>query len=269
MEYKFGFNYQEYGNCGQYALLNSLLLLGIPISVKDAHKVTNTTRLKALWEGTDCKKIIKGIKKYGCKPAAYTLHDDAKLKTKIDTHLEAGNSIILCIENYEHYCVLAGKKNKKYCWIDSADANIIGCSDWTAIEQWMNCEGEYYFIAVIPPKFSKPISEINELFKLSRNDIELFNNYGYLLRDLLDIISEPRTAGKRIAMETLLKQSGENIIESIEFLYHYTKRSSLEKLLKSFITISRLHMLTVLVDGENDVLARLTAMLTMYAMGIT
>ncbi|MBI2419805.1 MAG: hypothetical protein HYV28_18225 [Ignavibacteriales bacterium] len=268
MDKKYGYNYQENGNCGQYALLNALLVLGIPISVKDAHRTTKVTRLKALWKGTEPEKIILGIKKYGCKAKPYTLTKEKEFKAKVESLLEQRIPIIACVDDYEHYVVLAGIQENKYFWIDSAHADIIGCSAWSDIESWMNCNGEYYFIAVIGPKFCKPVLEINQLLKLSRKNSTLFNNYGYMLRDLLDIINEPKTPGKRISAEEFLETVVKTVVDSIVLLYYYANRKKLERKLQDYISIAHLHRFTVLIDEEGAILARLTTVMTMTALGI-
>ncbi|MDR3665583.1 MAG: hypothetical protein P4L35_01955 [Ignavibacteriaceae bacterium] len=271
MDKKYGFNYQEHGNCGQYALLNALLLLGIPISVKDAHHITRVSRLKALWEGTEPEKIIRGIKKYGCRAEPFSSNDEQKLKVKVDAYLQANIPLIVCVDDYEHYAVLAGKINNKYYWIDSADSHIMGHSPWTDIRDWLESSEEddcYYFIAVIPPKNNNVLNDIDKLLKISRKNEDLFNNYGYLLRDLLDVIGDQGSSGKRVLLAEFLARHRNKALSSIEELYYYTDTKELEQILRGYITIATLHNLTIAVENEIDVLARLTVMVTMYAVGI-
>jgi len=271
LDKKFGFNYQEHGNCGQYAFLNTLLLLSIPISVKDAHKKTQVTRLKAIWEGTEPEKIIRGIKKYGCSAKPITCNDEKKLKEKIDAYLEAGIPLIVCVDDYEHYAVLSGKINKKYYWIDSADSDIIGHSSWSEIAEWLESSEEdekYYCIAVIPPKQNNALTDIDKLLKISRKDEDLFNNYGYLLKDLLDIVDDQGSSGKRVPVAEFLIKYQHKVIGSIEELYYYTNKKELKQIMKDYITLAELHNLMLAADDELDVLARLTVMVTMYAVGV-
>jgi hypothetical protein len=271
MDKKYGFNYQEHGNCGQYALLNSLLLLGIPISVNDAHHITRVSRLKALWEGTKPEKIIRGIKKYGCRAEPFSSNDEKKLKVKVDSYLESGIPLIVCVEDYEHYAVLSSKINNKYYWIDSADEDIIGHSSWSEITDWLESSEEdecYYFIAVIPPKNNNVLKDIDKLLKISRKNEDLFNNYGYLLRDLLDIMDSQGSSGKQIPVAEFLDRHRDKAINGIEELYYYTDKKELNQILKDYITIATLHNLTIDAEIVIDVSARLTVMLTMYAIGI-
>jgi hypothetical protein len=268
---KFGFNYQEHGNCGQYALLNALLLLGIPISVKDAHKKTKVTRLKALWQGTEPEKIIRGIKKYGCRAEPFTCNDEKKLKVKIDTYLEAGIPLIVCVEDWEHYALLARRINKKYYWIDSADSDIIGHSSWVEIAEWLESSDDdekYYCIAVIPPKDNNALKDIEKLLKMSRKNEDLFNSYGYLLRDLLDIIGDQGSSGKQIPVAEFLDRHRDEVINSIGELYYYTDKKELKQIAKDYIAIAELHNLMLAADDELDALTRLAVMVTMYSVGI-
>ena len=271
MDKKFGFNYQEHGNCGQYALLNALLVLGIPISVKDAHQKTKVSRLKALWEGTEPERIIRGIKKYGCRAESFSCNDNKRLKVKIDAYLEANIPLIVCVDDYEHYAVLAGKINNKYYWIDSADSHIMGHSPWTDIKDWLESSEEddcYYFIAVIPHKNNNVLKDIDKLLKISHKDEDLFNNYGYMLKDLLDIIGNQGASGKQVPVAEFLIKYQDKVISSIEELYYYTDRKELKQILKDYITLAGLHNLMLAAEDELDVLTRLTVMMTMYSVGI-
>jgi hypothetical protein len=268
---KLGFNYQENGNCAQYSLLNALLVLGIPISIKDAHKKTKVSRLKALWEGTDPENIIRGIKKYGCKAEPFSYKNEIKAKAKIDAYLEAGIPIIICVDSWEHYTLLAGKRDNRYYWIDSAGPDIINHSSWAAIEEWMESPDEdekYYGIAVIPPKQNNALKDIDKLLRLSRGDEDLFNNYGYMLRDLLDVIGDQKSTGRLFSAAEFLSTYQDKIMSNIEYLYYYTDKKYVAKKMKDYITIAELHNLSFTDADEIDVIIRISVMMTLNAVGI-
>jgi hypothetical protein len=268
---KLGFNFQESGSCGIYAFLNSLLILGIPISVQEAHEVTRVTRIKALWEGTDPDNIIRGIKKYGCKAEPFSCKNEYKAKAKIDAYLEAGIPIIICVDDWEHYTLLAGLIDNRYYWIDSAGPNIMSKSSWPAIEEWMASSDEdekYYGIAVIPPKRNNALKDIDKLFRLSRKDEGLFNNYGYMLRDLLDVIGDQKSIGRLFSVAEFLSIYQDKIVSSIEYLYYFTDKKYVTKKMKDYITIAELHNLSFAVADELDVIIRLTVIMTLNAAGI-
>jgi hypothetical protein len=138
------------GMCAHMSLINSLLLLDISITVKDAIKYTGVPRWKAALSGTDEQRLIKAIKRAGCKPHVKTCHSSKEAKKEIDSFLRQGMPIIMSVEDEQHWAVLAGKKGKNgYYWIDSADKGLVGCWSWESIEEWM-CydDNEYYFIGI-------------------------------------------------------------------------------------------------------------------------
>jgi hypothetical protein len=132
----------------------------------------------------------------------------------------------------------------------------------------MNCSDEYYFIAVIPPKHNKALRDIDKLLKLSHKDEDLFNNYGYILRDLLDVIGDQRSTGRLFSAAEYLSTYQDKIISSIEYLYYYTDKIYLAEKMKGYITIAELHYLSFADANEIDVIIRISVMMTLNAVGI-
>lgn len=127
MQEPIGFNKQdfEYGECGQYALIHALLLLGIPISLSEAHRHTVLKIVSAI-KRTSEKPIVRAIKRLGCNPVEHYYADSNIAKKVIDKFLEKGYPVIVCAEEYTRWAVLAGKEKNSYVWIDSLEDIIIG-----------------------------------------------------------------------------------------------------------------------------------------------
>ncbi len=261
----YGFNYQQYGNCGQFALLNALLLLGIPVTNKQAHLKTGITITKSTISGTDSKNIVKGIKSFNCKAIKFQNDSESETKNRIDDLLSKNIPLIIGCENYDHWVVLAGKKNNKYYWLDSADEDIIGLSDWDEIEDWIKYEYEddykYFFIAVKPKHSGYSISNLNELYKISYKNEDLFFTFGEKLKDLLEIFEFDDTANYLAAK--LLNQYKEIIIDGICRLYYYADKTEIERLFNDYLTIAELYNLKVDKEIRVQVLIQFTILLTL------
>jgi hypothetical protein len=268
MDEKFGFNYQGNGNCGQWAVLNTLLILGIVISNKDAHNRTKTSKLEAWMNGTDEKRIKKALRKYACNPVDYNIYDEDELKEAMDKMLNKNFPLIISVSNYEHWAVLAGKKAERYYWIDSSEKSIVGYCDWNALINWMQADDEqpFYFIAVNHSKNSYPIQNVDVLFRLSINNEWLFFHYGRTLRDLIDIAANDGNQDKEVAI--LLEKHKGNVVSNIVYLYEYADEEDLYEMMDNYTTLAKLHNIKYPEQNEAEVLIRLSIMLTFYMLDI-
>lgn len=261
----YGFNYQQYGNCGQFALLNALLLLGIPVTNKQAHLKTGITITKSTISGTDSKNILKGIKSFNCKAIKYQSDSESETKNRIDYLLSKKIPLIISCENYDHWAVLAGKKDNKYYWLDSADEDIIGLSDWNEIDDWIKYEDEddykYFFIAVKPKDSGYSISNLNELYKISYRNEDLFFTCGEKLQDMPEIFHFDAKAN--YSAGKLLSQYKEIIVEGICRLYYYADKTEIEKLFNDYLTIAELYNLKVDKEIRVQALIQFTILLTL------
>jgi hypothetical protein len=266
----FGFNYQDHsGNCGQWALLNILLILGSPISNKDAHEKTKTSKLDAWINGTDEKRIKKALRKFGCKPEDYNIFDENELKIIIDKYLTKNIPLIISVSDYQHWNVLACKKADRYYWIDSSEESIIGFCKWDAIVEWMQAKDKqpFYFIAVHPSANSYPIKNIDSLYRISINNEWLFFNYGRTLRDLLDILTSDNNKPDKDAA-ILLNKHKDNVVSNIVYLYENADEEDLYEMMDNYITLAKMHNIKYSGRNEVEVLIRLTIMLTFYMLDI-
>ena len=269
MKYKYGFNVQENANCcGQYAVINALLLLGKPISVAEAHRSTKTNRLQAWLNGTGERNIKQSLKYYGCNPKDYSTKSADKLKSKVDYYVERNIPLIASVDNYDHWIVLAGKDDNKYYWLDSANNNVIGHSSWKTIVQWMYAdEDPYYFIAVIPEKDAYPLKDIKALERIAKKNPWLFSNYGTTLVDLLDILTADVNKPDSDA-EKFLNEHRNEVVLNLEYLYAEADDDDLYELVDDYIALAKLHGLKYPSKNDAEVLTRLAIMLTLYTFGI-
>ena len=151
------FGYQKSGMCGHRSLIHALALLGMTITEKDAIRLTGVSRSRAEDAGTNEHRLIKAIRKAGCKPHAHTCSSSRNARSKIDKYLKRGMPVIISTDEEEHWAVLAGKYRDRYFWIDSADVRLLGHWKWADIADWMEFDGEYYLIGVEAPDMSQSV----------------------------------------------------------------------------------------------------------------
>jgi hypothetical protein len=138
------------GTCGQHALKNALLQLNHSISKREAFTACGVTRKEVNAGGTDEKELKRAISHIGYRYSVLDTYSKKEAHCFIDKHLDSGSPIIICVQWFQHWAVLARKENGKYVWIDSDDDKLMGSWDIRGILWWMRCLFRYYAIAIKP-----------------------------------------------------------------------------------------------------------------------
>jgi ABC-type bacteriocin/lantibiotic exporter with double-glycine peptidase domain len=138
------------GTCGQHALKNALLQLNHTISKREAFTACGVTRKEVNASGTDEKELIRAIRHFGYRYFVLDTYSRKAAHKFIDKHLDSGLPIIICVQWFQHWAVLAGKQEGKYHWIDSSDDELVGSWEIKDVLGWMRCLFRYYAIAIKP-----------------------------------------------------------------------------------------------------------------------
>jgi hypothetical protein len=263
----YGFNIQGNGYCcAEHSLMNTLLVLGIPISAKRAHSIVESS-LNGEPNMTD---LNAGLSKYGCTAQEVICNDEQTLRDAIDGFLDKHVPLVICTDRSNHFSLLAGKSDDNYFWIDSSGPTIVGKSTWIQIEDWVNSGDafqRYYFIAVVPQDDKYLIRDIEELHKIYHEDNALINNWGNYLKLMLDFIGAHSTVGNTVNVTDLLDKYGENVLKLISDLHLPMDINELRYLLHAYTTVAKLHNLKVEID-ENETFLWLTKTITNYALNL-
>ena len=268
MKEKYAFHWQSYGQCAQISLVNYLALIGVPITNKEAHIATGIHPITAKVKGTDSKFIKKALRYYNCKPIENNLKDPDVLKKKVDKLLDKHIPLIISCDSWEHWAVLSGKKGKKYYWIDSGNSEIIGYSNWDEIEDWLECEGTYYFIGAIPEDSSKVITDIPRLYKIYNKNESLILQWGYILADLLDIFESKNEASESISAKEFFTNYKDIILDTIEYLYLDVDLEEITDKFHDYQTVATMHNLVLSKADIEKALTYISTLLTLAAVGI-
>lgn len=269
MKEKYAFTWQSYGQCAQISLVNCLALLGMPITNKEAHVATGVHPIAAKINGTDSKFIKKALRYYGCNPIEFNLKDPDVLKRKADELLDKHIPLIISCDSWNHWAVLASKDGKRYYWIDSGNTEIIGYSNWDEIEDWIECEGTYYFIGAAPKDTSKTITDIPRLYSIYNKNELLVLQWGYILADLLNIFDSKREASKNnITANDFFTKYKDLILETIEYLYLDTDLEEITEKINDYQTVATMHNLVLPKADFEKALAYFSTLLTLAALCI-
>src|SRR5687767_343563 len=146
MQEPIGFEWQRPGACGTYSLQHALLLLGIPITQRDAQRAARVSRRTLPLFGTNEVKMQKAIRARSCRPVVRSLFHRALARLEIDRLLLGNCPVILSVRGGDHWVVLAGRRREQYIVVDSNDKALVRARDWEELADWMivgSDDGEY------------------------------------------------------------------------------------------------------------------------------
>jgi hypothetical protein len=270
IQQKIGFDRQGFvaGNCAQRALVHSLLLLGIPVSMLAAHRRTGVSWLATTMVATTEGALLRGIARCKCIAHPYEIRRKRKAKQLIDGFLKDGKPVIINTEESDHWMVLAGRYSKdKYYWIDSDDSAVYGFATWNKIAWWMEYGNRYYLIGISPPTDDhlrhSIVQEFSEVYELLR-DNELAEWWGYYLEDLTEIFDCPKTGEVYNANEIFDKLS-QKIVESVDYYSGLGRKRELKWELGNYRKVAQAHRLTLSKERLEDATIDLAVTLSFIA----
>ncbi len=259
MKNKYSFNNQEYGNCGQYALMHALALLGTPAELIDIHKATEVSPLLSKIIGTDTKYIKRGISYFHYKPIVIHTDNAEKFKRNVDDMIEKGFPLIVSTDDYDHWAVIAGN----YYLVDSASGDIITKMKWEKLLKKLISYDEYFAIALYSPyNFNSIVNKMKELKKISIDNEYLFNNWGYYLADLWDIFTPNNICENPVSAENFFDNYTDELIDSIDHFYADADLDNINDVIDNYRTTAVMHNMVIPKDFEKEALIRLSVMLT-------
>jgi hypothetical protein len=262
---KIGFDYQRQydGNCGQRSLMHAMLLLGKPISEDEAHRLTDRPRWKTRMWGTNEHHLKLAIRRAGFKAISKLHFDRAEAHKHIDALLDAGNPVIICTEDNQHWAVLAGRAGtSQYYWIDSADDDLYGVWNWTDIADWMEWQGEYYFIGVAPKsKSEKRTSAVPDFFRMYHefDDDDLAEYWGWYLQDLRACFDLPRHTSGAVNARDFFEEYGKTIFDSCREACRDVDENQLKYEFGNYRKVALVHNMSVSRDRVPEAIARLSS----------
>jgi hypothetical protein len=256
-----GFEQQAMGDgaCGKYALRHALLLLGIPVSQREASSATQVPPWKAMQRGTNEAEIKRGLREFECTGVEYLGRSRRAFTAHVNRCIRRGLPLIFTAEHDEHWAVIAGKKSRSvYYWIDSAEPDVIGAWSWEDILEWIDND-VYYAIGVLPKNEAQLehsiVSRFSEYAPLMR-DATLRQYWGYYLDDLYG-----GAAHEHATPRQFFDAYRKAIVETICVQYPMADKETLVWEMKNYETVALAHRLT-------PSLIELTAALTLIAVGI-
>jgi hypothetical protein len=269
---QYGFMYQEvYGDCGEYAILHAALVLGIPISSETVHRATGVSKKHSAIYGTSAGAIRRALNKFDLESVVCDIKDEEEAKKAIDRALETGYPIIASVENEEHWIVLVSKDSHGYYWIDSSDYQLLGCSGFREISEWLEYEEEdktgYYFI-VVKPKDENIMKHsisgcFNNILKLYEKDEDLIYYWGWYLAGLKEALDCPKDKKEVISAKAFFEKHRSTLEEACKIIDD--SESDLEYELSNFSIVAQMHNLTMSKELELEGMLKMNHLLNNLA----
>jgi len=268
MQQQIGFDWQSFysGACGKYSLVHSLLILGIPLSLKEATKATGLSWWETARIGTDESKIKKAIRSFDCKPIEYKTMSENDFRKKLDSLLRLGVPAIVSFDGDDHWAVICGNRNKdEYYYIDSADSELISYYRWDDLVDDIDND-TYYLIGVKPNNANNLkhslVHNFSEVEKVLNRGDALYKWWGYYLEDLNEVFDCPDSTKNVITASEFFDIWGRKIFNTAKYFYHYFDDAQMKWELNNYRKVAEMHNLTLSKDKLNEALISFSAALT-------
>jgi len=101
----------------------------------------------------DEERLKRALPQFSCNGIEIYSGNAKTARKKLNSCLDAGMPVIVCVEEWEHWALIAGRQGDQYVRIDSAQRDVVGRMSWEKLRKWMACTAEnrpYYGIAVQP-----------------------------------------------------------------------------------------------------------------------
>jgi hypothetical protein len=162
--------------------------------------------------------------------------------------------------------VLAGKESENiYYWIDSDDSDLYGYNSWSEIRDWMENEGQYYFIGIRPKddeqlkhSLIKNFKDVYALF----DDDELAYYWGVYLDDLTEIFDSPSNNTDVYSPQDYFSKYETKIVNSLCYYYMDVERSRVKWELSNYLKVAIAHKMSLSKSNEIGALIDIVAALS-------
>ncbi len=189
--------------CGPFALKHALLTLGV---FSEEHLIGHTAGTTS--GGTDERQLAVAARRLGFDLPVVRRHTPADAHSGLCDALSAGNPVLLCIDQWEHWVAVSGRQGTRFVMLDSAEAQVIRIVEWPDLEhRWAYRERPHahaiYDLCPLVARGSTPARGAftpDRALAVVRHGPELAREWGEYAADLVGVSSpasdpdDPRAA---------------------------------------------------------------------------
>jgi len=119
--------------CGPFALKHALLTLGV---FSEEHLIGHTAGTTS--GGTDERQLAVAARRLGFDLPVVRCYTPTDAQRALRDALSAGNPVLLCIDQWEHWVAVTGRQDSRFVMLDSAEAQVIRVVEWPELEhRWV------------------------------------------------------------------------------------------------------------------------------------
>jgi hypothetical protein len=116
--------------CGPFALKHGLWLLGIRADEGDIAKAAGTDAT-----GTDEAELARAALNYACELQTVRRHDPVSAARDLESYLQRGVPVLLCIEQWDHWVVAACEDDGIFVVVDSRTPALFRLVPWELLQK--------------------------------------------------------------------------------------------------------------------------------------
>lgn len=259
--------------CGPFALKYALVMLGIFKNEKEIAEVAGST----WWAGTDEIGLARAARRYKCKLDYFHSNNKDEARKLLNKHLKNGLPCILSVNNWEHWCTVAGYSKGKYIVIDSELDKVISVeSEYKLLNRWKYTDEETkersYDGYALWAKFKVQTKAKFTLEKAHKimldSNADLAYNWDAYFNDLNSICKHRNKKFENpISFKDFIRRHGKNIVNKVADWHGEPTYAELRKILKNFSLVAEVYDLVIPRKQEKEAIIDISVLLTLYACG--
>jgi hypothetical protein len=264
--------------CGPYALMHALIILGVLVDEKEVLYLTETDST-----GTDEMQLGRAARKLGCRLGAIRRYDPDKARKVLIRHLKRGIPCLICVHGWEHWVTAVKEERGKFILLDSEDDPVLSIVTWKELARsWVyrrrkseiddSKPATVYDLHPLLPEFRV---RVRARFSMARARLlrrpenqDLAYRWDEYLSDLL-VLCRPATKldADVISFREFARRYGEMVLDQVAYWHGAISRPQAAKVLRNMRFVATTHGLVIPYSEVRRAIAGLTAILTLWASG--
>jgi hypothetical protein len=158
-------------------------------------------------------------------------------------------------QNDKHWAVICGRRGRYiYYYIDSANKKLVSFYKWDSLIKDIDNDS-YYLIGLKPSRSIKLkhslVHKFSNVEKILNRGDNLYQWWGYYLRDLNIIFNCPSNKQSGISAKEFSDKYGNSLYNKIKSLYPFFDKKILRWEYNNYLTVAKMHNFTLSKDRVN------------------
>ena len=259
--------------CGPFALKYALVMLGIFKHENQISHIAGST----WWAGTDEIGLSRAAKRFSVRLKYLQSSNPNDARRMINEELKKNRPLLLCVQNWEHWCTVVSYKKGEYVVVDSEYDKVILVRSYDKLLRNWRCKDyntgviSYDAYSLVPQHkiYTHANFTPEKALKLMSKKYErLSKKWDVYVNDLFSI-TKPRTTltTNCISFTEFLRRNQHNLVYQVADWHGMPTYAEIENILDNMRFVAEIYDLIIPADEEKKALIDITSLLMIYACG--